>query len=174
MVHIVVLSAGPEGKEVVQAPGEFVTTVCIDSLEEAEHDPQVHGQNMQITRNSTPQNGRADRSETKNHDLNGRSVLSGKSEGSRVLVVDLVDVLVEKAVVHGAVHPVMPGILENEENSDLKGHLVDAREGNCCAETKELAHGVEEPDLRKLDGEVRKEDKKGTLPLLPRGGDLVL
>jgi hypothetical protein len=33
---------------------------------------------------------------------------------------------------------------------------------------------VEQPDLRKLDGEVRKEDKERALSLFPGGGDLVL
>lgn len=89
-------------------------------------------------------------------------------------MVDLVNVLVEGTPVHCAVHPVMPGILENEENGDVEGHLVDAGERDGGAQTEELAHGVEEPDLGELDGEVGEEDEEGTLPLFPCGRDFLL
>jgi hypothetical protein len=76
--------------------------------------------------------------------------------------------------VHGAVDPVVPGILENEEDGNLEGHLIDTRERNGVAEAEELAHGVEEPDLRELDGEVGEEDEEGALPLFPCSRDLIL
>lgn len=75
---------------------------------------------------------------------------------------------------HRAVHPVVPRVFHNEEDSDLVGHLVDRRERNAGLETEVLAHGVEKPDLRKLDGEVGKKDEAGALGLLPDGRDLVL
>jgi hypothetical protein len=56
----------------------------------------------------------------------------------------------------------------------LEGHLVDARERDRGGEADELAHGVEEPDLREFDGEVREEDEESALPLLPGCGDFVL
>jgi hypothetical protein len=68
----------------------------------------------------------------------------------------------------------MPRVLEDEEDGDLVGHLVDAREGNRGLETEVLAHWVEQPDLGELDGEVGKEDEKGALCLLPSTGNLVL
>lgn len=174
MVNIVVLGAGPEGEEVVQTPGELVTAVGIDGLEQAEHDPDVHGEDVQVTGDGAPENGRADSAKTKDHDFDGRGVLGGETEGCRILVVDFVDVLVEEAEVHSAVHPVVPGILEDEEDGDLESHLVGARERDGGAEAKELAHGVEEPDLRELDGEMGEKDEKGTLPLFPGGGNFVL
>jgi hypothetical protein len=61
--------------------------------------------------------------------------------------------------VHGAVHPVVPCILQNEEYRDLVRHLVDAGEGNRGAETEVLAQRMEEPDLGKLNCEMRNEDK---------------
>ena len=70
--------------------------------------------------------------------------------------------------------PVVPSILEDEEDGDLEGHLVDARKRDGGAQTKELTHGMEEPDLRELDGEVGEEDEQRALPLFPGGGDLVL
>jgi hypothetical protein len=89
-------------------------------------------------------------------------------------MVDLVDVLVKRAPVHGAVNPVMPCILQDEEDSNLVGHLEKGRERHGGAETKELAHRVEEPDLRKFDGEVGEEDEERALPLFPSGGDFLL
>jgi hypothetical protein len=47
------------------------------------------------------------------------SVLSRKTERSRVLVVDLVNVLVKALVVHEAVDEVVPHVLEEEEEADL-------------------------------------------------------
>lgn len=89
-------------------------------------------------------------------------------------MVDLVDVFIEEAVVHCAVDPVVPGILKNEEDGDLEGYLVDTGERNGVAEAEELAHRVEEPDLRELDGKVGEEDKEGALPLFPCSRDLAL
>lgn len=153
-----VLGTSPEGKEVVQTPGELVTAVRIDGLEQAQHNPEVHGQNMQITSNSTPKDGGSDCAETQNHNFNGRSVFGSEAKRSRILVMDLVDVLVEEAEVHRAMSPIVPSILEHEEDRNLESHLVDARERHRGAEAKKLAHGVEEPDLRELDCEVREED----------------
>lgn len=48
---------------------------------------------------------------TEGNDLNRVSVLGSESKGSRVLVVDLVDVLVDTAVVHQSVREVVPGVL---------------------------------------------------------------
>jgi hypothetical protein len=61
------------------------------------------------------------------------------------LVVDLVYGLVEGAPVEGAVSPVVPCVLEDEEDCDLVGHLVDGREWDVGTEAKVLSHGVEEP-----------------------------
>ena len=173
-MHVVVLGTGPERQEVVQRPGEFVAAVCVDGLEQAEHNPEVHGQEVQVAGDGTPENRRADGTETEHHDFDRRGVFSGQTEGRRVLVVDLVDVFIEEAVVHGAVDPVVPGILENEEDGNLEGHLIDTRERDGVAEAEELAHGVEEPDLRELDGEVGEEDEEGALPLFPSSRDLIL
>lgn len=75
---------------------------------------------------------------------------------------------------HGTMCPVMPGILQNEEDGDLVCHLPGAREWNGGLEAEVLAHGVEQPDLRELDGEMREEDEEGALRLFPGGGHLVL
>lgn len=90
-------------------------------------------------------------------------------------MVDLVDVLVEeRACVHGPMHPVVPGILQNEEDRNLVRHLPWAREWNRGRHSEKLAHRVEEPDLRKFDGEMREENEERALQLLPCRRDLVL
>ena len=145
MVNIVVLGASPEGKEVVERPWELVPRVCVDGLEEAEDDPDVHGQDVEILGDGAPHDGNANGTETQAHDFNGRRVLGGETEGSRVLVVNLVHGLVKRTPVEGAVHPVVPCIFKDEEDCDLIGHLVNGRERNASAEAEELGHGVEKP-----------------------------
>lgn len=94
VVHIVVVGAGPDGQEVVQAPGEVVTTVGVDGLEETEDDPCVHGEEVQVTSDANDENGRSDSAHTEQHRLDRRSVLGGQTERSRVSVVHLVNSLV--------------------------------------------------------------------------------
>lgn len=125
VVGIVVIGAGPEGQEVVQAPGELVARVSVNSLEKTENDPNVHGQDVQFAGNGAPENGRADSAEAKDHDFDRGSVFCGKTEGCRILVVNLVDVLVERTPVQSTVRPVVPGVLEDEEDGDLESHCED-------------------------------------------------
>ena len=128
----------------MQAPRELISTVRIDGLEQTEYNPSIHGQNVEILGDSAPQNRYADSSEPKHHDLDGRGVFSSQPERSRVLMVNLVDVFIEeRACMHGAMHPVVPGVFHDEENGNLKGHLVDAGERNGGGEAEVLAHGVE-------------------------------
>jgi hypothetical protein len=174
MVNIVVLSAGPERNDMVQTPGKLVPAVRINGLEQTENDPQIHGQNVQILGDCTPKDRPTNRAKTENQDFDRGCVLSSKTERSRVLVVYLMDVPVKRSPVHGSVHPVVPCILKYEKDGDLEGHLVDAGERDRGGEADELAHGVEKPDLREFDGEVREENEESALPLLPGCRDFVL
>jgi hypothetical protein len=122
MVQIMVIRTRPEGQEMMQTPWEFISTVGINGLEQTQHDPDVHGEDMQITGESTPKNGTPDGPKAQDHDLNRRSILSGQTEGSRVLVVDLVNGLVERTPVKSTVGEVMPGILHDEEDGNLVCH----------------------------------------------------
>lgn len=85
---------------------------------------------MQIFGDGTPQNWDTDSPKRENHCLDWGGVFSGQSERRRVLVVKFVDLLVERWCVQGTVEPIMPCVLENEENGDLVGHREDRREGN--------------------------------------------
>jgi hypothetical protein len=89
-------------------------------------------------------------------------------------VVNLVHVFVQRAPVEGTVGPVMPGILHDEEDGDLVGHLGPGGEGNAGLHAEVHAHRMEQPDLRELDGEVTEQDQLGALPLLGGRGNLGL
>jgi hypothetical protein len=102
VVNVVMISTGPEGQEVVQAPWELVTAVSIDSLKETEDNPEIHCQDVELTSAQNPNDRDASSAEPEDHDFNGRCVLGGKAERSRVLVVDLVNILVEGTPVHCA------------------------------------------------------------------------
>ena len=62
-------------------------------------------------------------------------------------MVQFVDLLVQIWRVQCAVEPVVPGILEDEEDGDLVQHFPDRGKGDACLQTEVLCHGVEEPDL---------------------------
>ena len=102
VVNVVMISTGPEGEEVVQAPWEFVSAVSIDSLEETEDNPKIHCQNVELTSAHNPNDGDNNSAKPEDHNFDRRCVLGGKSERSRVLVVDLVNVLIERTPVHCA------------------------------------------------------------------------
>lgn len=91
----------------------------IDGLEQSAHDPDVHCQNMQVAGDGTPQQRSAHSAKTQDHNLNGRSVFGCQPERSRVLVVYLVDVLVERTPMKHTMRPVVPGVLQHKEHSDL-------------------------------------------------------
>lgn len=87
VVHVVMVSAGPEGQEVVQAPGEVVATVGIDGLEEAQDNPEVHGDEVKLAGQSNPNDRDADGADAEEHGLDRARVLSGHAKGSAVGVV---------------------------------------------------------------------------------------
>jgi hypothetical protein len=174
VVSIVMIGTGPERQEIMQAPWKFVAAVSIDSLEETEDNPEIHGQDMELTSDQNPNDWYTNSAKTENHDFNGRCILGSQSEWSRVLMVDFVDVLVERAPVQCAVDPVVPSILKDKKYSDVESHCLPTRERNACVHAAEFRHRVEKPDLRKLDGEVAEENKFRALPLLGHCGDLLV
>lgn len=60
-------------------------------------------------------------------------------------MVDLVDVLVERTPVQGAVRPVMPCVFDNKEEDNLVGHLEERGERDAGCEAKVLGHWMEKP-----------------------------
>ena len=69
----------------------------IDGLEKTERDPDVHSEDVEVTAEGAVEERAGDRAGSEDQDLSRVSVLCSKTEGRRVLVVDLVDVLVERA-----------------------------------------------------------------------------
>lgn len=158
----------------VQAPRKFISRVCVDSLEETENDPNVHGKDVQILGHSGPDNRDTDSAEGQDHGLYGRGVLGGKAKWSAVLVVQLVDLLVQLRGVEGSVKPVMPCIFQDEKDSNLVSHGLPGRKGHARRHAEILRGRVEQPYLRKLDGEVGEKDKFGALPLFGQRWHFVL
>jgi len=66
----------------------------IDGLEKSEDNPHIYSDDMEVLSEVAVQEWAEDGSCTQNEDLGRVGVLSSKSEGRRVLVVNLVDMLV--------------------------------------------------------------------------------
>lgn len=113
------IGTGPEGEEMMQAPRELVAGVGVDGLEQAEDDPDVHGDDMQFLGDGAEDDGDSDRSESEDHGFQRRCILCCQTEWCAVLVMKLVDQLIQPRLMQSAVKPVMPSIFQDEEQSDL-------------------------------------------------------
>ena len=80
-------------------------------------------------------------------------------------MMQLVDLLVEGWCVQCTVEPIVPTILQHKEDGNLPCHLPHGREWHAGAQTAELRHWVEQPDLRKFDREVGEQDETSASPL---------
>ena len=147
MVNVVVVCPGPEWEDVVQRPGELIPGMRIDCLEQPQHDPNVHGQNVQFTGDRAPENRTADGAEAKKQDFDWACILGGQAEGCLVLVMDFVDHLVESWGVEGTVRPEMPCVFHDKKDGDLVGHGEEGGEGNSGRKAAILSQRMEEPDL---------------------------
>lgn len=166
------LGSGPEWKNVVQAPWKFVSAVSIDSLEKTSCNPEVHGNNVEVSGYQAPDDWDHDSSGTKNHGFDRRSVFCSESERRRILVMDLVNISVEESLVKESVHPVVPCILQDKKDGDLEADCLPRWEWYTGVETARLGHWMEQPDLRKLNSEMREENQVCALPLLLPGRNL--
>lgn len=174
VVHVVVVSTSPHREDVSQTPGEVIATVGVNGLEEAKDDPGVHGDKMQISSDIEHQDRRSDNAQAEKHGFDGRSVLSSQSEGGRVGMVHLVNGLVQRPVVQASMEPVVPSILHNKHDGNLNNHLQEGGEWHTVVHAEVGGNGMEEPNLRKLGGEVADENDGGTVPLLLEGGNLLV
>ena len=80
-----------------------VAGVSVNSLEETEDDPCVDSNDVEVTTDSAVKDGASEGTGSEDEDLSGMGVFGSKTEGSRVLVMNLVDVLVERAPVKSTV-----------------------------------------------------------------------
>ncbi len=83
--------------------GLTIAGVRIDGLEETEDNPDVDGEDVEVVTEHAVQDGTKDRASSKDENLGGVSVLGSKTERGGILVVNLVDVLVERAPVQSLV-----------------------------------------------------------------------
>ena len=155
--------------------------MSVDGLEKSKDDPGIHGQDMKITGNRDPNDWEDDRADTEDHDFDWRGIFGGKTEGSGILVVDFMDIFVQRTPVHSTVSPVVPCVLADKKDSNLISHCEPIGEGNASLNAEKLCHRVEEPislldliryasvthipDDRKLDHEMSEEHEFGTGPL---------
>ena len=78
----------------MQAEGQVVARVSVDGLEEAEHDPEVHREDMEVVCYGAVEERCGYCPESEDHDFDWRCVFCGHAERRGVLVVDFVDVFV--------------------------------------------------------------------------------
>ena len=117
----------------------------IDRLEESEHDPQIHCQDVQISGDCAPEDWAADGPEAEAHDFDGGGVFSCKAKRRRILVMNFMDVFIEWSPMHGAMGPIVPSVFKDEKDCELVSHGTERWERDAGAEAEELSHGVEEP-----------------------------
>lgn len=142
----------------------------VDGLKEPECDPDVHRDNVEVAPREVAQTQRTtQRAYGKNQGLGWMGVFSSKAERCGVLVVQFVDVTVERTIVQclmGCEWVIrrqiscrcsvvrtkkVIGVLNNEEKSDLPGDRLPVWEGYMPGlHAKELRHGAEHPNLDSL------------------------
>lgn len=126
------VSTSPDRQEMVKTPREFVATVGIDSLEQAQDNPGVHGENMQVTGDSTPEDRAADGPKAENHHFNRGSIFGSQTKGCGILMVDFVNGFVEWTPMKSSVEEIMPSVLHHEENCNLICHGPGGWERSRC------------------------------------------
>ena len=93
--------------------GLTITGVRVDGLEETEGDPDVHGEDMEVTGDSAVEDRTDDRSGAEDEDFSGVGVFCSKTKRSRIFVVNFMDVLVEATPMKSLVGYKMRVLLEN-------------------------------------------------------------
>ena len=73
--------------------------MCVDGLEETKSDPNIHGKDVEVPREVAIEKRTHNCARSQNHNLSRVGILCSKTEGCRVLVVDLVNVLVQDTLV---------------------------------------------------------------------------
>lgn len=155
VVEVVVVSTSPEGEDVLEGPGEIVSAVSIDGLEETKNDPDVHGEDVEVSSAEDVKNRTSYRSGTEDEDLSGVGVLGSQAEGSRVFVVNFVNMLVHGTPVEGLMGEEVEHVFVNEEKRDLENGFLPSWEGDMPgAHSETLGDWMEQPNERELHSEM--------------------
>jgi len=75
--------------------GHTITAMRVDGLEKTKGDPNIHGKDVEVPREVAIEKRTQNCARSQNQNLSGVGILCSKTEGCRVLVVDLVNVLVQ-------------------------------------------------------------------------------
>lgn len=71
-----------------------ITAVRVDSLEQTERDPNVNSEDVEVAGEVAIEDGTSNRTGAKDEHLSRVGILCSKTERSRILVVDLVNISV--------------------------------------------------------------------------------
>lgn len=159
VVFIVVVCSCPEEQKVMQGDWELVPRMGVDGLEQSQGDPDGNGEQMQVLCEVAPHDRNTNSTEPQEHHLNRVCVFCSQAKWSSVSVMLLVDVFVEVTVVQASVEPVMPGVLQKEEDSHLQRNGLPRWEWDLKGNADLLADWMEEPDREGLDQEMRLQNR---------------
>lgn len=138
-----VVGTGPEGEEVSERPREVVARMSVDCLPKTKSDPNVDGEDVKVIPEYSVQEWSRDRSLREDQNFKRMGIFGGlynikrrtqemkkmrvthDTNRSRELVVELVNVLVQRTIVQSPVSPVMESVLKDEEEGDLRSHETD-------------------------------------------------
>lgn len=154
VVLVVVVCASPYQEEVVQRDRELVARVCVDGLEQPEGNPDADCEQVQVSREVAPDDRNANSAKSQEHDFDRMGVFGSQPERCRVSVVLLVDDSVEGPIVDTSVEPVMPCVLQEEEDRHLQCNLGPRREWNIVGNPNLLTNRMEEPDWQRFHEKV--------------------
>lgn len=173
VVIIVVIGTSPNGKQVAQTPGEVVSGVGVDSLDKSQSDPDTNSKKVHVTEEISQKKRRANSTDTGEGHLEGVSILSSQTEGGSVLVVLLVNTLVKQLGVEGSVTPIVPSVLNKEEDEKLPRKSPERGKGGSVSDVEELTHEMETENRYSLDEDVGSKNILKTLKVLLTGGRAV-
>ncbi len=118
----------------LKRPGEIVAAVSIDGLEKAEGDPDVHRKDVEVSPEHGVEDGTENGAGAEDEDFGGVRIFGGETEGSGVLVVDLVDMFIERAPVECLVccgEKERREVSRGEDPKEPKGRGTYRRSGTC-------------------------------------------
>lgn len=167
MVVVMELGASIAGKIVEEVEGQFVAAVSDDSVELAQLDPDVEGEEM-----GTDDDGRGEGGGTEDNDLGPVSVRSAETEGRLELVVNLVDPLVEPLDVQPTVAPVLEPVLSDEEEAHLPGEGPKRRPLGVMTHSQKVEDGPARDDHGDDDDHVVEENVLDASPVVHHGVQL--
>lgn len=137
------VGTGPEGEEVSKRPREVVARMSVDCLPKTKSDPNVDGEDVKVIPEYSVQEWSRDRSLREDQNFKRMGIFGGlydikrrtqemkkmrvthDTNRSRELVVELVNVLVQRTIVQSPVSPVMESVFKDEEEGDLSSHETD-------------------------------------------------